>query len=401
MKIIYLLFLFFIYSGCTYSKDLHPEERLLDAIQDIQLFDLDKAEVKLAALVKEMPDFKLAQMVYADVLSAKIKVIPDVGTGINNGLDKLLLLMELKNRYAADKDIIVKHNIPSVFVNLDTFYRHAIVVDLSKSRLYLFDNLQKIPLLVDDFFVSMGRKGAGKNMEGDLKTPLGVYFIESHIGANKLVDKYGDGAYPINYPNLWDRYKKRSGSGIWLHGTRSGTYNRPALASEGCVVLPNEDLNKISRYINIQNTPFIIGENIEWLDIGQWKQQRAERSQLIENWKADWESLDVERYLKHYSTHFKNGKNNFNAWAKHKKRVSKNKKKIQIELSHVSFLRYPNENVMVVTYLQSYKSDNYSSQDWKRQYWNKESDGQWRIVFEDKIPALKEVFYSQDKVAKN
>ncbi len=399
MKVIYLL-LSLIYSSISYSKDLHPEGRLLDAIQYIQLFDLDKAEIKLAALVEEMPDFKLAQMVYADVLSAKIKGIQSVGTGLNNGPDKILLLMELKNRYTADINVIVKHNIPSVFINLDTFYRHAIVIDLSKSRLYLFDNLQKIPLLIDDFFISMGRKGAGKNSEGDLKTPLGVYFIESHIDADKLVDKYGDGAYPINYPNVWDRYKKRSGSGIWLHGTRSGTYNRPTLASEGCVVLPNEDLNKISRYIDIQNTPFIIGEDIEWLDIGQWKQQRAETSQIIQNWKTDWESLDVERYLRHYSSHFKNGNNNFKAWAKHKKRIAKNKKSIQIALSHISLLRYPNENVMVATYLQFYKSDNYTSHDWKRQYWNKESDGQWRIVFEDKIPALKKVFYPQDKVVK-
>lgn len=42
---------------------------------------------------------------------------------------------------------------------------------------------------------------------------------------------------------------------------------------------------------------------------------------------------------------------------------------------------------MVATFLQSYSSDNFTSQSWKRQYWNKESDGEWRIVFEDEISA--------------
>ena len=29
----------------------------------------------------------------------------------------------------------------------------------------------------------------------------------------------GDGAFPLNYPNEWDRRLNKTGSGIWLHGT--------------------------------------------------------------------------------------------------------------------------------------------------------------------------------------
>ncbi|VAW57307.1 hypothetical protein MNBD_GAMMA07-107 [hydrothermal vent metagenome] len=388
MKVVYLLF-FVMYSTALFSAALHPEERLLDAIHDIQSADLTRAELKLKLLIADIPDFKLAQMVYGDVLNAKVKSINDVGQGLSNGLDKLLLLLELKNRYGASREVKINQAIPSALARLDAFYRHVIVVDLSKSRLYLFDNTQQVPVLVDDFFISMGRSGAGKSREGDLKTPLGVYFVQSHINAKQLVDKYGEGAYPINYPNAWDRLLQKTGSGIWLHGTRSGTYNRPALASEGCVVLPNADLQRVGRYIDIKNTPFIIGDNIEWLMLNQWRQQQRVVNQIQENWVTDWQSLNVERYLSHYSKKFTHDKKGLFSWAKHKRRVAKYKTIINVTLSNISLLMHPNEKIMVATFLQIYESDNFSSERWKQQYWEKEHDGQWRIVLEDKISPLK------------
>jgi murein L,D-transpeptidase YafK len=60
---------------------------------------------------------------------------------------------------------------------------------------------------------------------------------------DKLTDFYGSGAFPINYPNEWDRIRGRNGYGIWLHGTPRDTYSRPPRASDGCIVLSNEDLD--------------------------------------------------------------------------------------------------------------------------------------------------------------
>ncbi|MCW9046630.1 MAG: L,D-transpeptidase family protein [Gammaproteobacteria bacterium] len=363
----------------------HPEVRLLDAVQDIQASDLNSAESKLKTLVSEMPDFKLAQLVYADVLMSKVKGIHNPGPDLNNSLEKSLLLTEIKNRYQAVNDDLVKTNFPKVLAKLDAFYRNVIVVDLSKSRLYLFDNTQPLPVLIDDYYISMGRSGAGKISEGDLKTPLGVYFIQSYIAPDQLADKYGAGAYPINYPNAWDRLNGKTGHGIWLHGTRSGTYNRPPLASEGCVVLPNEDLLNIGSHIDLKSTPVLIGDNITWLAEKQWLLHKDDISQLHEQWKNDWESMDVESYLQHYSDRFTSGKKDIYNWSDHKRRIAKHKTFVKVNLSNVSLLQHPNEDVMVATYLQTYASDNFSSQSWKRQYWNKENDGKWRIVFEGEI----------------
>jgi ketosteroid isomerase-like protein len=153
------------------------------------------------------------------------------------------------------------------------------------------------------------------------------------------------------------------------------------------VVLPNEDLLTVGTYIDLKNTPVLIGENIQWLNLPQWQQHQLVFNQIHQQWEKDWESLDVEDYLAHYSARFYSGKQNYVSWAEHKRRVAQYKTFVDVELSNLSLLLHPNEDVMVATYLQSYNSDNFSSQSWKRQYWNREADGQWRIVFEGEIAA--------------
>ena len=378
---IYILF----HSAVVAAAGAHPEKILLDAVQDIQASQLANAEQKLKKLLSERPDFKLAQLVYADVLMAKTDAVLSPGLGLPNTHDKDLLLTEIKNRYSAADDSELKQKYPAVLARLDHHYNYALLVDLSKSRLYVFDNSGSKPVLVEDYFVSMGRGGSGKINEGDLKTPMGVYFVQSYISPEQLADKYGAGAYPINYPNAWDRINGKTGHGIWLHGTRSGTYNRPPLASEGCVVLPNDDLLEVGSYIDLKNTPVLIGENIQWLPAEQWLEHQSLVNQIHQQWKNDWESLNVDNYLRHYSQKFSNGKKKFSHWADHKRRISKHKTFVEVELSNVSLLLHPNEDVMVATFQQQYSSDNFTSQSWKRQYWSKESDGEWRIVFEDEI----------------
>lgn len=71
-------------------------KRLLDAVDLIQASQFDKAEQQLNTLLVERPDFKLAQLVYADVLMAKTGALPGVGTGIAENEQKALLIREIK-----------------------------------------------------------------------------------------------------------------------------------------------------------------------------------------------------------------------------------------------------------------------------------------------------------------
>jgi murein L,D-transpeptidase YafK len=124
---------------------------------------------------------------------------------------------------------------------------------------------------------------------------------------------------------------------------------------------------------------------MQWLSPQEWKRQQQKVSRLFEQWIRDWESLDTGSYLSHYSRDFSDGNKGYRDWVEHKQRVARYKTFIDVDASHVSLLLHPNEDVMVATFQQDYRSDNYSSRSWKRQYWRKENDGQWRIIFEGRI----------------
>src|SRR6185436_13070775 len=107
----------------------------------------------------------------------------------------------------------------------------------------------------------------------------------------------GSGALPINYPNEWDKMNGRSGSGIWLHGTPSDSFSRPPLSSDGCVVLTNPDLHKLTSSVEIGKTPVLIGESIEFVNKTKWDNDRKFAAKLVEKWRSDVESLATGRLI--------------------------------------------------------------------------------------------------------
>ncbi len=381
-----LCFLLFCVSVATQAQE-KPEQHIINALQAWQQGNTDQAEKILSTLLSIEPEFRLAYLLRADILKSKVDVIQKPATSLSASPEVEQLLLELKSRWQAQKNVQLRNKIPASLVQPNRRNRYVLAIDLLQSRLFVFENNQGKPKLVQDLYISMGRGGADKIKEGDLRTPLGVYFVQSFLPSEQLADKYGAGAYPLNYPNAWDKFQQRTGSGIWLHGTRSGTYNRPPLASEGCVVLPNNDLKEVGAYIDIGQTPVIIANGLNWIDVDKWQQQQQKYQQIFQNWLADWRSLDIEKYLRHYSTKFSGDDKNYVTWVSHKRRVAQHKTFINVSARHLSIFKHPNEDVLVITFKQDYRSDNFASSGWKRQYWHKEDDGQWRIVFEGKVAA--------------
>lgn len=59
---------------------------------------------------------------------------------------------------------------------------------------------------------------------------------------------------------------------------------------------------------------------------------------------------------------------------------------IRVEVGRVGFFRYPGyRDLVLVDFEQEYQSNNYNTQTQKRQYWRRESSGDWRIVHEDRV----------------
>lgn len=367
-------------------SDAGPEETLARIFAEIEANRLGNALQLTEALLRQHPNYRLANLIKGDLLLAKAQPIQTFGALSDAPADKVAdLRAEALVRLKAYREKPPADFVPRYLLQMEQSQRHAIVVDTKRSRLYLYENDRKNggrPRLVADYYVTQGKLGAEKQAEGDKKTPIGVYHVTANLPKQKLADLYGSGAYPINYPNEWDKRQGRSGSGIWLHGTPSDTFARPPRASDGCVVLTNQDLNLVAPNLQVGLTPVIISDSVEWLSVDDWNRERSELNKTIDAWRADWESRDTGRYLSHYSKRFKSGDQNFDEFSTQKRQVNAGKEWIKVKVNNLSVFRNPGkEEVAVVTFDQDYRSNNLDNQMKKRQYWLRE-DGKWKIIYE-------------------
>lgn len=367
-------------------SDSGPEETLARIFAEIEANRLGNALQLTEALLRQHPNYRLANLIKGDLLLAKAQPIQTFGALSTAPADKVAdLRAEALVRLKAYREKPPTDFVPRYLLQMEQDQRYAIVVDTKRSRLYLYENDRKNggrPRFVADYYITHGKLGAEKLAEGDKKTPIGVYHVTANLPKQKLADLYGSGAFPLNYPNEWDKRQGRGGSGIWLHGTPSDTFARPPRASDGCVVLTNQDLDVVAKNLQVGLTPVIISDTVEWLSLDDWNRERSELNKTIEAWRADWESRDTERYLKHYSKRFKSGDQNFDEFAAQKKQVNASKEWIKVKVNNLSVFRNPGKDeVVVVSFEQDYRSNNLDNQMKKRQYWLRE-DGKWKIIYE-------------------
>lgn len=363
-------------------SDAGPEAALQQILAEIEAKRLDAALDRVDTLLAVYPNFRLAQLIKGDLLLAHSQ--PLSGFGGTPGPQKEIddLREEAIARLRAYRERPESGYVPRYLLQMAPEEEHAVVVDTRRARLYVYRNDNGRPRLVADYYASHGKAGAAKMYEGDNKTPLGVYHVTSFISPAKLPDFYGSGAFPLNYPNEWDKRHGRTGYGIWLHGTPSDTYARPPKSSEGCVVLSNQDLITLADYVQPGQTPVIISNEVEWLAADDWQAQRQSLGETIEAWRRDWESGDVDRHLSHYSPRFSTGSVDYAALSAQKRRVAARREWVKVGVDRISMYRNPGqEELVVVTFEQDYRSNTVSDKMRKRQYWTLEN-GRWKIIFE-------------------
>ncbi len=360
------------------------EQKLAEIIEAIRRDELESAMHKVETLIAEHPTFRLAHLIRGDLLRARAQPLRTFGdvskTAPQEAVEALRseALVRLNALREPPKDGLV----PRYILKLHAGQHNAIVIDSRRARLFVFENVDNQPRLVTDYYVTIGKGGVEKTREGDQKTPIGVYHVTANLPRSKLTDFYGAGAFPINYPNAWDRRLGRNGYGIWLHGTPSDTYSRAPRASDGCIVLSNPDLESVSSQVQIGHTPVIISDEVEWISAAALARERGTLEAALEAWRLDWESRDAKRYLAHYSPRFKAGDQDYAAWSAHKRRVNAAKQWIRVTLSDTAMFRYPRErDFVVVAFDQDYRSSNLSSRMRKVQYWVRE-EGRWKIIYE-------------------
>ncbi len=400
MKLVVGLFLSLLLSAVPVAADeseikqLHAhqangdyESAVLEIIEALKSGELEVALAAADQHLSKFPKSQVGHLLKADILNALTGELSTPGANSSIPADQLKgLTHQLRNRWrhAVQGEAIVHRRFPAALLDMGD-HEFVVVADMPDGRLYLYKNNNGVPELIRDYYMTVGSAGYGKELEGDNKTPIGVYNINRYIEGRALPDLYGKGAFPVNYPNRYDRYLNRTGYGIWLHGTPSDTYARSPWASEGCFVLSNDDLLDIGQYVSAEKrTPVILSDDIEWLTLSDLQQRKRNLLDVIEQWKRDWESLDTQAYIAHYQPQdFNLGKGDYAAWVERKRSVNEEKNFVQVDLDIKSLFAYPGEKDMfIVTYEQRYLSDNFAGQSSKEQLWKRDQQGQWRIIYE-------------------
>ena len=380
--IILLLASSFSYSEDNVDQSEKAETELLQVIDFMRNGKNEEALAIAEKLSKNYPNFKLGKIIYADLLSSYLQKKPKLGS---KSIDKELndLKNEAKARINFNSVYKNKDLLPESIIQLADNIPYAFLIELSKSRLYLVKNNNSVPEIIADFYVSIGKAGFNKKASGDNKTPIGVYKITSHLIDEDLPELYGDGAYPINYPNIWDKRSKKTGYGIWIHGVPRDVYSRPPLTSEGCIVTSNHTLRKLKPYTVIGKTPVVLVENIKWIKRNTWHQNKNSANKILEDWKETWESLDPHDFISQHSINFRSKKHDFEERVAHILRIIKNKTYIKVKIENLNLFYYPqNKNLIFSDFRQHYESNNYKTSSNKKLFWKKEKDGKWRILHE-------------------
>lgn len=371
-----------------------PESRLVAAMTQAWAGDYLAALADLDALLQARPDFRLARFLYGELLLARAgRALPQpfverVLADPQAQARRHALLEEARLRWQHRLEGPPRDAVPAAVLRLAPRYRHVIVVDLRRNRLYVFENDDGMARLVADFYASIGAAGVGKQFEGDLRTPVGVYRVTEYLPDDSLPELYGVGAFPVNYPNAWDRYFGRTGDGIWVHGVPRDTYNRAPLASEGCVVLANEDFAALRAYMRPGVTPVVLTADLQWLTREQARAQQGALMAALGGWRSDWEHAGASGGRDYYADSYVSarGMNNVE-FVRDQRAVGLGDADVDIKLEDISLFQYPGEpNLALVSFTQVYRGNNFDRVLRRQQYWRRDGEQGWQIVHETLAP---------------
>ena len=345
-------------------------------------------------LASRYPNFQLGQLLYADLLNISLREPiqePEVNQEVKPAAQRRLqeLVLESTRRLLHPPVAGLKDKVPAGLLYLDPVHHpYVAAVDTSHSRLYWFVNRTdasgwpRLELLMDTY-ISVGSQGVGKLQEGDGRTPLGVYFIQKNLPGGTLPDLFGAGALTLNYPNAVDVMHKRTGSGIWLHGTPSAQYSRAPEATDGCVVLSNPEMTRLLGLGNLRLTPVLIARELQWQPTGEPTSEQTDLMARLEAWNQARLKDDDTALRSHYSEHFERDGLGLDPWWPKLRNPSLNRQNNR-PLDMLSAVRWKdNEEMMVVTWLDPNRSAPQRNE-YLRTYWARES-GEWKIVFEGPV----------------
>jgi hypothetical protein len=199
---------------------------------------------------------------------------------------------------------VADDRVPAWLIRLPETTPTAFIAETSSSAYYRFDRDGDTVAQVSRDYMSIGLGGVGKQRTGDQRTPLGIYFVTEQLDTGRLHEKYGATAFPLDYPNAWDRRRGRSGGGIWVHGVDRNGGRRPRLDTDGCLALANERLLALEHLFLPNVTPVLIGKAIAWSDGATVARTGRALEEAVRQWARALEQGDMVTWIDSYDPDF-------------------------------------------------------------------------------------------------
>ncbi len=273
---------------------------------------------------------------------------------------------------------------PAYILRLPPSVPAALIADTGDSRLYRYHRGDAGVVEVDSHYMSIGENGVGKQRPWDRRTPLGVYFVSDELDTEMLHDKYGDLAFPLDYPGTLDRLAGRTGAGIWLHGVDDRDGQRPALDTDGCLALPNENLATIAPDLAPFSTPVVIARGMRFADAGALDELADEIVAALDAWAQSYKSGDLHRYFSLYASDFRYRDMSRDEWLGFRTQAVGSRKLDEIRIANLVLLAEPEEEaVYVARFEQTIVAGDRQVVSMKRLYWERQEDGSLKIIAED------------------
>jgi murein L,D-transpeptidase YafK len=235
-------------------------------------------------------------------------------------------------------------------------YNSLLICEKDSASLTLYrKNEKNLFTLIKNYQAYTGKERGDKVREGDLKTPIGIYELTKKI--DKVDSFYGPLAFVTSYPNTYDVYRGKDGSGIWIHGLP--TEQERDEFTKGCIAINNENIKCLERNISLEETLLIINESKIKRDVALSTYSYL-LSQLYA-WRYDWIYNNLESYLSFYADEFiRFDGMDLERFKKYKERVFAKSEAKKIIFTNLNVIPYPGQtNTYQITFFEIYTSNSF------------------------------------------
>lgn len=275
--------------------------------------------------------------------------------------------------------------VPAWLVRLPQSTPTVFIAETSASAFHRFDRNEHGVEKARQDYMSIGRAGIGKARSGDRRTPLGIYFVTEQLDTTQLHEKYGVTAFPLDYPNAWDRRLGRTGDGIWVHGVDPVGGVRPPSDTDGCIALPNDRLLELEASFEPNVTPVLIGTEMAWTEAGAVREIRSALERAVAAWAGALEKGDMFTWLELYDETFEQWGMNKAEWSAFNLETLGERAISHVAVSDLLLLGDPVEDGLYLSRFRLEVSEGATRKviSMRRMYWRRSESGAFRIVAED------------------